>query len=165
MIAVETTLTGFGLERFGDVSAGGSWHVGFLAAPGIAEMLLAGHERELLADFAYPMMAGTDHAYTDGDLDEFARSYGRPRGWRGTVALYQGIYSDQEATRARARAHPVTLPVLAVDAVSHPATETTFRAAVAGAVTAVHLEGIGHLVAQEAPERLAAEILAFTGAK
>ena len=43
--AVEAALAGYGLELLADVARGGSWHVGFLAAPGIPEILLPGRER------------------------------------------------------------------------------------------------------------------------
>jgi pimeloyl-ACP methyl ester carboxylesterase len=43
--AIETGLPGYGLEMLADVTHGGSWHIGVLAAPGIPEMLLTGHER------------------------------------------------------------------------------------------------------------------------
>ena len=62
--AVESTLAGFGLEALADVTHGGSWHVGFLGAPGIPTMLLAGHERELIADWAYPLMSAVKDAIT-----------------------------------------------------------------------------------------------------
>ena len=42
--AIEMGLPGFGLERLADVTHGGTWHIGVLAAPGIPEMLLAGRE-------------------------------------------------------------------------------------------------------------------------
>src|SRR5271163_346249 len=35
--AIEMGLAGFGLEGFGDITHGGSWHIGVLAAPGITE--------------------------------------------------------------------------------------------------------------------------------
>jgi pimeloyl-ACP methyl ester carboxylesterase len=161
LIAVETTLAGFGFEALADVAHGGSWHVGFLAAPGIPEMLLAGHERALLADWAYPMWSTVPGAVTDGDLDEFIRSYARPDGWRGTAGLYQSVFSDKGETRALAEAHPLTMPVLTVGAPSASFTEATFRQVTAGEVTSVRLEGVGHLVAQEAPEALAAAVMDF----
>jgi pimeloyl-ACP methyl ester carboxylesterase len=40
--AIETGLPGFGLEMLADVTHGGVWHIGMLAAPGIPEMLLSG---------------------------------------------------------------------------------------------------------------------------
>lgn len=162
LIAVETTLAGFGLEGLADVNHGGSWHVGFLGAPGIPAMLLAGHEREFLAGWAYPLMTGTPGAVTDADIDEFTRTYARPHGWRGTEGLYRSIFSDGGATPALAAAHPLTVPVLTVDAIRPDFTAQTFRQVTAGEVTAVHLAGVGHLVAQEAPGALAAEVLAFT---
>ena len=33
---IEMGLAGFGLESLGDITHGGSWHVGVLAAPGVA---------------------------------------------------------------------------------------------------------------------------------
>jgi pimeloyl-ACP methyl ester carboxylesterase len=162
-IAVETTLAGFGLEALADVNGSGSWHVGFLGAPGIPAMLLPGHERELLAGWAYPLMTATHDAVTDVDMDEFVRTYARPDAWRGTEGLYQGLFSDNGATKALAEAHPISVPVLAIDGGSYPFTENTFRRVAAGEITAAHIQNVGHLEAQEAPEQLAAAILDFTG--
>lgn len=157
LTAIESTLAGFGLEALADVNHGGSWHVGMLGAPGVPEMLLPGHEREFLAGWAYPMMTATPGAITDADIEEFLRTYTRPHAWRGSAGLYRSIFTDDGATRALPA---LTVPVLTVDAVSAPFTEQTFRQ-VAADVTAVHLDGVGHLVAQEAPEALAAALLPF----
>jgi pimeloyl-ACP methyl ester carboxylesterase len=161
-IAVEATLAGFGLEALADVNSFGSWHVGFLGAPGIPAMLLPGHERELLAGWAYPLMTSTPEAVTDEDIDEFVRTYARPNAWRGTEGLYQALFSDDGATKALAEAHPIAAPVLTIDGASYPFTENTFRQVAAGEITPVHIQNVGHLVAQEAPEQLAAAILKFT---
>jgi pimeloyl-ACP methyl ester carboxylesterase len=125
-------------------------------------MLLPGHERELLADWAYPMMNGTDGALLPADVDEFLRSYSRPGAWRGTEGLYRSLFTDAGATRALAEASPLTVPVLAVDGANHPFTERSFRPVAAGPFTAVRIEGVGHLVAQEAPAALAAAVLELT---
>jgi pimeloyl-ACP methyl ester carboxylesterase len=161
---VETTLAGFGLEALADVNGFGSWHVGFLGAPGIPSMLLPGHERELLAEWAYPLMNGTPGSITEDDLDEFVRTYSRPHAWRGSEGLYQDLFADHGATKALAAEHPLAVPVLAVDGASHPFTANTLRQVSAGEIAAVHLEGVGHLVAQEAPEALAAAFLNFVDA-
>lgn len=161
LTVVETTLMGFGFEALADVNGFGSWHVGFLATPGIASMLLPGHERALLSEWAYPLFNGTPGAVTDDDHDEFVRTYSRPNGWRGSEGLYRELFTDQGRTKALAQAHPLTMPVLAVDGASSPFTAATFRQ-VAAEVTEVHIEGVGHLVAQEAPEALAEAMLAFT---
>lgn len=161
LTAVESTLAGYGLEGLADVVHGGSWHVGFLAAAGIPELLLQGHERDLLTGWAYPLMSSPGHVPTTADLDELSRAYSRPNGWRGTGGLYRAVLADQGRTRSLAEGRPLEMPVLTVDAASHPVTEQTFRQVAAGPVASVHLEGVGHLVAQEAPERLAAALLAF----
>jgi hypothetical protein len=75
--AIETGRPGFGLEMLADVTHGGAWHIGVLAAPGIPEMLLTGREREFLADYAFPSMSATPGAITDQDIDEIARTYAR----------------------------------------------------------------------------------------
>jgi pimeloyl-ACP methyl ester carboxylesterase len=162
-IGVETALAGFGFEALADVNNHGSWHVGFLGAPGMAGMLLPGHERELLADWAFPLMNKTEGAIGESDVDEFVRTYARSYAWRGTEGLYRGLFSDEGATKALAESHPIAVPVLTVEGSGHGSiTEATFRQVAAGEVTAVHLEEVGHLIAQEAPEALAAAILEFT---
>ncbi|HJZ25183.1 MAG TPA: alpha/beta hydrolase, partial [Streptosporangiaceae bacterium] len=64
LTAIEMGLPGFGLEMLADVTHGGTWHIGVLAAPGIPEMLLAGREREFLGQFAFPAMSATPGAIT-----------------------------------------------------------------------------------------------------
>jgi len=162
-IGVETALAGYGLEMFADVAHGGSWHVGFLGTPGIPQLLLPGHERRLLADWAYPMMSATKDAVTGADIDEYTRSYAGPNGWAGTSGLYQSVFTDKGATKALGEAHPLTVPVLAVDGVNASFTERTLRQVATGKVTAVRVDGVGHLVAQEAPDTLAHAILEFAG--
>jgi pimeloyl-ACP methyl ester carboxylesterase len=101
-------------------------------------------------------------AITDGDIDEFTRTFARPNGWRGSEGLYQSIFTDNGQTRKLAESQPLAVPVLAVEGVNARLTEQTFRQAAAGKVTSVRLERVGHLIAQEAPEALSAAILEFT---
>ncbi|MBO3103473.1 alpha/beta fold hydrolase [Cellulomonas fengjieae] len=158
--AIEAALPGFGLEQFADVARGGSWHVGFLGAPGIPELLLVGHEREFLTGFALPAMNGTPGAVTDVDVDELTRVYSRPDGLRGTTGIYGSMLTEGDEIRRLAAEHRLTMPVLAVDAGSGPFTSRTMHA-VATDVTTATIDGIGHLVALEAPDALAETLLAF----
>jgi pimeloyl-ACP methyl ester carboxylesterase len=103
LTAIEMGLAGFGLETLADVTHGGSWHIGVLAAPGIPEMLLADREREFLGQFAFPAMSATPGAITDADIDEFARTYSRPGGWRGAAGLYQSMLQEGPDIRALAK--------------------------------------------------------------
>lgn len=159
--AIEMGLAGFGLESLGDITHGGSWHIGVLAAPGIAEMLLVNHEREFLGEWAFPSMIAVQGAITDADIDEFVRTYSRPGGWRGAIGLYQSMLTEGDSIKAIAQTHPLTMPVLAVGAGGGTFTESTVRQITTGMIQSVQLEGVGHYVAMEAPTALSTTILDF----
>jgi len=161
--AIEMGLPGFGLEMLADVTHGGTWYIGVLAAPGIPEMLFAGREREFLGQFAFPAMSATPGAITDADIDEFARTYSRPGGWRGAAGLYQSMLREGPGIRALAKTPGLTVPVLAVGAGGGPFTAGTMSQAAPGKVRSVSLDGVGHYVAMEAPDELAEALLDFTG--
>ena len=157
--AIETGLPGFGFEMLADVTHGGAWHIGVPAAPGIPEMLLAGRERAFIADYAIPSLNGTPDAFTDGDIDELARTYARPDGFAGAAGLYRSALAEGDEIRAMA-GRKLDMPVLAIGGGSGDFTPATMRQ-VATDVTAVSLDGIGHYVAMEAPERLADALVSF----
>ena len=160
--AIEMGLAGFGLEALADVTHGGSWHIGVLAAPGIADLLFAGRERELLGQWAFPSMTAVAGSITDEDVDEFARTYARPGGWRGAVGLYRSMLTEGDQIKALADAHPLTIPTLAIGAGGGPFTSRTLSQVTRGKVTSVQLEGVGHYAVQEAPEEVAEAVLRFT---
>ena len=161
LTAIEMGLAGFGLEALADVTHGGAWHIGVLAAPGIPEMLLSGREREFLGDFAFPSMTASPGSVTTADVDEFARTYSRPGGFRGASGLYRSMLREGADITALAAAHPLTSPVLAVGAGGGAFTEAALSAAVGSAVRSVQLQGVGHHAALEAPDQLAAALLPF----
>jgi pimeloyl-ACP methyl ester carboxylesterase len=161
LTAVEMGLPGFGLESLADVTHSGSWHIGVLAEPGIPELVLAGRERELLGGWAFPAMTADPGSVTDADVDELARTYARPGGWRGATGLYRSMLTEGDAVRTLAESSPLTMPVLAVGAGGGSFTEQTVRQVTAGPVRAVQLDGVGHYAALEAPAALAAAILEF----
>jgi pimeloyl-ACP methyl ester carboxylesterase len=163
LTAIEMGLAGFGLEAFADVTHGGSWHIGVLAAPGIPEMLFAGRERELLAEWAFPSMTAAQGSISEADIDEFARTYARPEGWRGAEGLYRSMLSEGDDIKALARSRPLTMPVLAVGAGGGPFTFGTLSQVTTGSVGSVQLDGVGHYAALEAPQELSAAILDFLG--
>ena len=159
--AIEMGLAGFGLEGFADVTHGGSWHIGVLAAPGIAEMLFTGRERELLGTWAFPSMTAVPGSVTAEDIGEFARTYARPGGWRGAIGLYRSMLAEGEEIRSLAASRPLTMPVLAVGARGGPFTAATVEQVTAGPVESVQLDGVGHYAALEAPQALAGAVLDF----
>ncbi|GAA1521619.1 alpha/beta hydrolase [Kribbella lupini] len=157
--AIETGLPGFGVEMLGDVTHGGAWHIGVLAAPGIADMLLAGRERAFLADYAIPAMSGTPDAFNSDDIDELVRSYARPNAWAGAAGLYRSLLSEGDQIKELAQ-RKLEMPVLAIGGSSGDFTPNTF-AQVATDVSSAVIDGIGHFVAMEAPDRLAEILLPF----
>jgi pimeloyl-ACP methyl ester carboxylesterase len=159
--AIEMGLPGFGLEMLADVTHGGAWHIGVLAAPGIPDMLLAGREREFLAQFAFPAMSATPGAITEADIDEFVRTYSRPDGFCGASGLYQSMLQEGPEIQRLADTHPLTVPVLAVGAGGGSFTVNAMAQVAATEVVAVSLEGVGHYAAMEAPDKLANAILDF----
>jgi len=161
LTAIETGLAGFGLEIRADVTRGGAWHIGVLAAPGIPEMLLAGREREFLGQYAFPSMTAVPGAVTDADIDDFARTYSRQDGWRGATGLYRSMLREGPELKALAESPGLTVPVLAVGAGGGPFTAGTMSQAASSTISSIQLHGVGHYAAMEAPEELAKAVLGF----
>jgi pimeloyl-ACP methyl ester carboxylesterase len=159
--AIEMGLPGFGLEKLADVTHGGTWHIGVLAAPGIPEMLLAGREREFLGQFAFPAMSATPGAITDTDIDEFVRTYSRPDGWRGAIGLYQSMLQEGDEISTLVAGHKLNIPVLAIGAGGGELTFATMSQVSSDPVRSVTLEGVGHYAALEAPDQVAHALLDF----
>ena len=157
--AIETGLPGFGLEMLADITHGGGWHIGVLAAPGIPEMLLAGRERAFIAEYAIPALCATPGEFTDEDIDELTRSYSRPDGFSGAAGLYRSMLREGDEIRELAT-RKLGMPVLAVGGGSGEFTPATLRQ-VASDVSAVSFDCIGHYAAMEAPQRLADALLSF----
>jgi pimeloyl-ACP methyl ester carboxylesterase len=163
LTAIETGLPGFGMEVLADITHGGVWYIGVLAAPGIPEMLLTGREREFLGQFVFPTLSATPGAITEADIDEFARTYARPDGWRGAIGLYRSMLREGSEITALAQTPGLNVPVLAVGARAGSFTLATMTQAAASEVSSVSLDGIGHYAAMEAPEELAKAMIEFTG--
>ena len=162
--AIEMGLAGFGLETLADVTHGGSWHIGVLAAPGIPEMLLTGREREFLGEFAFPAMTVVKDAVSPVDIKEFARTYSRPDGWRGASGLYQSMLREAAEVKTLAESPGLRVPLQAIDAGGNPFTIKTLTAAAPSQkVRSVVLKGVGHYPSLEAPDKVAKAILDFAG--
>jgi pimeloyl-ACP methyl ester carboxylesterase len=158
---IEMGLAGFGLESLADVTHGGSWHIGVLAAPGIAEMLFPGRERDVLGGWAFPSMTAVPGAISESDVDEFVRVYSRADGWRGPIGLYQSMLSEGDDLKALAATNPLTIPTLAVGGFGGTMTLNALNQVTQGEVASIQLDGVGHYVAMEAPDALAQAILSF----
>jgi pimeloyl-ACP methyl ester carboxylesterase len=151
LTAVESGLAGFGAERLADVAHGGAWYIGALAAPGVAGLLFESKARAFIGEYLYPMYGMTLGAE---QISELGRTYGRPGGFMGAAGLYRSMLTEGEELRALAAA-PLTVPVAAVGSRGEDFTRSSFGSVTSRTVPAMHLEGVGHYVAQEAPDALA----------
>jgi pimeloyl-ACP methyl ester carboxylesterase len=151
LTAVESGLAGFGAERLADVAHGGAWYIGALAAPGVAGLLFESKARAFIGEYLYPMYG---MALDAEDVSELARTYGRLGGFMGAAGLYRSMLTEGDELHALATT-PLTVPVVAVGSRGGDFTHSSFSAVTSQSVPAMHLEGVGHYVAQEAPQRLA----------
>ncbi|WP_166982990.1 alpha/beta hydrolase [Paramicrobacterium fandaimingii] len=155
LTAIEAGLAGFGAEGLADVTHGGVWYIGALAAPGIASLLFEQHAEAFIGEHLYPFYGVAEAAVTSKDATEYARSYGRPGGFSGAVGLYRGMLAEGEQLHLLAQNAPLTMPVTAIGSAGGAFTHRTFDSVTKGDVASVQLDGVGHYVAQEAPRLLA----------
>jgi len=159
LTAIESGLAGFGAERLADVTHGGAWYIGALAAPGIASLLFEKEARAFVGEYLYPLYGVPSTAVSPGDVTEFARTYGRPGGFSGAAGLYRSILTEGEELRTLAQDKPLPMPVTTIGSRGGEFTYATFRGVTTQEVTALQLDGVGHYVAQEAPQLLADRLL------
>lgn len=158
--AIEMGLAGFGLEGLADVTHGGTWHIGVMAAPGIPEMLLAGREPTFL-EWSFRVMTANPAAVGATDVAEFARGYARPGGWLGAAGLYRSMLGEGAEFRALAERQKLDMPVLAIGAGGGEFTIATMAQVASRQPRSILLPGVGHYAAMEAPNEVAAAIMDF----
>ena len=159
LTAIESALAGFGAERLADVTHGGAWYIGALAAPRIAGLLFEKQTRAFIGDYLYPYYGAPSTAVSPDDVTEFARTYGRPGGFSGAAGLYRSMLTEGEELRTLAKDKPLQMPVTTIGSRGGEFTYAAFRGVTAQEVTALQLDGVGHYVAQEAPYPLADRLL------
>jgi pimeloyl-ACP methyl ester carboxylesterase len=104
---LDMLMPGFGLEdavRFGP-DGFGLWRLAFHAVPDVAEMLVAGREREYLGWFF------RNHAYDPSaipaeDLDVYVRNFRQAGAARAAFGYYRALYQDATRRRRVAASRP-----------------------------------------------------------
>jgi pimeloyl-ACP methyl ester carboxylesterase len=139
------------------------WHFAFHGARDVAEMLVAGRERQYLQAF-FNARIFDPSAIADADLDAYASAYAAPGAMRAGFELYRAFDRDAQDNRdALARNGKLTVPVLAVGgatSTSGPLVEEMMRE-VAETVTGVRVPQSAHWVAEENPDAFTAALLEF----
>jgi len=159
LVAIESGLAGFGAEGLADVTHGGVWYIGALASPGVAGLLFEKEARAIIGDYLYPLYGVPASAVGPEDVTEFARTYGRTGGFSGAAGLYRGMLTEGRELRDLARNSPLQVAVTAIGSRGGGFTLAAFSGVTRQKVTAIHLDDVGHYIAQEAPRQLGDALL------
>ena len=144
-----------------------SWHIAFHSQKTVPETVIGDDVREYLSLF-YPQVAykgtafggpGAPPPFDDAEIDEYARTYTRPEVLHGGFELYRALGQD---AAANAGAKPITTPTLLMTAegLLEPQ-KATLAPRVANLARAVEVPRAGHWLAEENPEFVSAELVAF----
>ncbi|MEV6598699.1 alpha/beta hydrolase [Actinoplanes sp. NPDC051346] len=144
-----------------------SWHMSFHHQAGFPEALVDDDVREYLSlFFAYVAYGGTAFGgpgakapFTDAQVEEFARTYQRPRVLTGGFALYRTLAQDE---RDNVTAAAITMPVMLLTAEGTLAfTRSTVEPRMTRITRAVEVPKSGHWLPEENPTFVTAELLRF----
>jgi pimeloyl-ACP methyl ester carboxylesterase len=141
------------------------WHFAFHGARDVAEMLVAGRERQYLQAF-FNARCFDPSAISEADLEVYASAYAAAGAMRAGFELYRTFDRDAEDNRAALRRNgKLTVPVLAVggaSSTSGPLVEGMMRE-VADNVAGLRVPGTAHWVPEENPQALVRAVLEFAG--
>ncbi len=159
---IDVTIPGLGP----DISQGGKrWHHAFHMTPDLPEALTAGRERDYLGWFLREYCWRRE-AITEADIDHYAQSYAQPGVMQSGFNLYRNIPRNAAANQAfHAGGGRLSMPVLALGGARAEARGRGLEPAESLQVVCTDLHATtiadaGHLVPEEQPELLAAQLLA-----
>ncbi len=138
------------------------WHMGFHAEPDIAESLIAGRERMYLSWF-YRKFAYNSVAFTEDDVDEYVRWYSAVGAMRSALQYYRHGQQDV-AQNKESKKRKLEMPILAIGGDHSLGSNVEvlmqdFASNIRGSV----IKDCGHWIAEEQPEELTRQLLAFLG--
>ncbi|WP_435828670.1 alpha/beta fold hydrolase [Saccharopolyspora shandongensis] len=146
-----------GAEDF--LAGGAPWWFGFHSVPGLAEIVLAGHEAEYVDWF---LTTGTRGRGIPGKIrDEFAAAYAGSEALRCAFSIYREMPTSARQIREAVAAARLTVPTMAIGA--HPvgsALERQLRP-IADDLVAHLVEDCGHIVPLDRPQALASLLIPF----
>jgi pimeloyl-ACP methyl ester carboxylesterase len=141
------------------------WHFAFHSARDVAEMLVAGRERQYLQAF-FNARSFDPSAISDADLETYVSAYAAPGAMRAGFEVYRTFDQDAAENRAALRRNgKLSVPVLAVGgatSTSGPLVEEMVRE-VAEDVVGLRVPETAHWIAEENPEAFVGDMLEFVG--
>jgi pimeloyl-ACP methyl ester carboxylesterase len=165
LVFAEAFLPGFGFEDRTaltpeNVSSGMHlWHLGFYFQPDVPEMLIAGHERELITYMLKYERTYPDTA-TPEAVDEYVRCYSMPGGIRAMLAIYRAMLVDAEQNRHAAQ-QKLDIPVLALGGSAFIGDRNEAQMLDMAHDVTGHVFDAGHDLAEEVPDEMAEVVLPF----
>lgn len=169
LVFVEALFPGFGFEDHTaltpeNVSSGMHlWHLGFYFQPDVPEMLIAGHERELITYMIKNERSRPDSATADA-IEEYVRCYSMPGGVRSMLAIYRAMLVDAEQNRQAAR-KKLDIPVLALGGSAFIGDRNEAQMRLFADDVTGHVFDAGHDLAEEVPDEMAEVVLPFLAAR
>lgn len=147
-----------------DVAHGGRWHFGFFMEPDVPEMLIAGHETEFFP-WWFRSQGGSADSLPAEAVATYRDAYTGRDALRAGFGHYRTLLDDGTVNDSWAKAGGrLPMPVLAVggdrSAGSHLAASLRD---VAPILTASVVQGAGHFVVEQQPERFLGELDQFLG--
>jgi pimeloyl-ACP methyl ester carboxylesterase len=139
------------------------WHFAFHGARDVAELLVAGKEREYIQYFINARIFDS-RAVTASDLDVYVAAYSTPGAMRAAFECYRAFSQDADDNRAVLRQKgKLTIPVLALGGTisTTGAVIEEMTREVADDVTAARIPETGHWIAEENPHAVVDELLRF----
>ncbi|MFC7327474.1 alpha/beta fold hydrolase [Marinactinospora rubrisoli] len=169
LVFAEALLPGFGFEDHTALTrenvSGGMflWHLGFYFQPDVPEMLIAGHERELISYMLKTERRHPDTATADA-VDEYVRCYSMPGGIRSMLAIYRAMLVDADQNREAAKTK-LDIPVLALGGADFIGDRNEAQMRLLARDVTGHVFDAGHDLAEEVPDEVADVLLPFLAAR
>lgn len=173
LVFTETAIPGFGFADGSDhdllkitaQSAGSIWHFAAFMKPGMAEMLIRGHERQFI-DAMVTESYTNPAAFSEDEAEELTRWISSPAGLTGGIAYYRALFRDADDNR-RLATTKLGMPVLVLNGgdgfLRYPG-PVSVREVAANVRDAV-VPSSGHFIAMERPGYLATTLVAFLDSK
>jgi pimeloyl-ACP methyl ester carboxylesterase len=156
-------LLGYNLERFTAFRADNPfvyWWFAFNATPHVAALLWEGKEERMVDHLLTSMVADT-RSISAADKAEYVRGLRTPGGLHGSFGWYRDSLTTGRQTVEALEGRVLDVPLLALNGqYGHPGVREQFAGLVA-TVEGATIAGAGHLIAEERPDEVVAEIVAF----
>ncbi len=161
LVMMEMMLPGFGGEMaFNITRTGGRWHMVFHARCELAEMLVAGKERDYLSWF-FKTFAYDPEAITPADLEVYTRAYAAPGAMGASFEYYRTLFDDEEQFKIWGQTK-LKVPILALGgAVNMGDRVFQMMQKLGETVSGGSVERAGHWIPEERPDWLIEHLPAF----